>query len=535
MTTTNKVDVLFVGGGPAGLSGAIKLKQLLNARGRTASVAVIDKAEKHGQHVLSGLVFEPEALAELIPDWKERKDPFVTKALAGEVRVDDTLFLTKSRAIKLPEWIVPPYLRHHGNLVLSGAEMVRWLVGEAEALGVRVYSGFAATGVLYGASGVRGVKLGDKGLDREGHPQVNFVPGEEIEAKVTVLAEGSLGQLAEDVVEKMGLNRGRIHQIQSLGVKEVIKLPADNAFGANHVVHTFGFPLADVFGGGTLYSLDKNTVAVALVLALDWKYADLSPQQELQVFKSHPYVRKALEGGEVIAYGAKTLPEGGYFALPQPYTDGALLVGDAAGFTDVRKLKGWHNAMRSGMLAAQAVAAAIERNDFSAGTLQRYGELLEASPVVADLKRGKNYRQMFTKGRNVYFGAPLSLIQRLVPGRIKTEPDHLGTKRVLLKRDYRGGYDRLSDVALSGTIHREEEPSHISISDPDGCARCLREFGVHPCAYFCPADVYRFEEGELVLNPSNCVHCQTCRHKCPHQVIQWRVPEGGGGPKYKIM
>jgi electron-transferring-flavoprotein dehydrogenase len=341
--------------------------------------------------------------------------------------------------------------------------------------------------------------------------------------------------LAEDVAEKMGLNRGRIQQIQSLGVKEVIKLPADNAFGANHVVHTFGFPLADVFGGGTLYSLDKNTVAVALVLALDWKYADLSPQQELQVFKSHPYVRKALEGGEVIAYGAKTLPEGGYFALPQPYADGALLVGDAAGFTDVRKLKGWHNAMRSGMLAAQAVAEAIERNDFSAGTLKRYGDLLEASPVVADLKRGKNYRQMFTKGRNVYFGAPLSLIQRLVPGRIKTEPDHLGTKRVLLRRDYRGGYDRLSDVALSGTIHREEEPSHISISDPDGCTRCLRDYGVNPCAYFCPADVYRFEEGELVLNPSNCVHCQTCRHKCPHQVIQWRVPEGGGGPKYKIM
>jgi electron-transferring-flavoprotein dehydrogenase len=535
MTQTNKVDVLIVGGGPAGLSAAIRLKQLLNERGRSESVAVIDKADKPGQHILSGLVFEPQVLDDLIPDWKERTDPFVTRALNSEVRQDDTLFLTKSRAIKLPEWVVPPYLRHRGNLVLSGSEMVRWLVKEAQALGVRFYTGFAGVEVLYGDSGILGVRLGDKGLDREGKPQVNFVPGEAIEAKVTVLAEGSLGQLAEDVVEKKGMDEGRIHQIHSLGVKEAIKLPPDHSFGENHVVHTFGFPLADVFGGGTIYSVDKNTVVVALVLALDWKYADLNPQQELQVFKSHPYVAGILEGGEVIAYGAKTLPEGGYFALPRPYTDGALIVGDDAGFTDVRKLKGWHNAMRSGLLAGQAVMAAIERDDFSAATLQLYGELLEASPVIADLKRGKNYRQMFTKGRTVYLGAPLSLIQGLIPLRLKTEPDHQGTRRVHLKRDYRGGHDRLSDVALSGTIHREEEPSHIRISDPDGCAACFRDYGVHPCAYFCPADVYRFEDHELILNSSNCVHCQTCRTKCPHQVIRWRVPEGGGGPKYKVM
>ena len=254
------------------------------------------------------------------------------------------------------------------------------------------------------------------------------MPGEAIEAKVTVFAEGSLGQLAEDVVKKKGLDRGSIPQIQSLGVKEVIKLPPESSFGANHVVHTFGFPLTDVFGGGTLYSLDKNTVAVALVLALDWKYADLNPQQELQVFKSHQYVRRILEGGEVIAYGAKTLPEGGYWALPRPYTDGALIVGDSAGFTDVRKLKGWHNAMRSGMLAAEAILAAVERDDFSAGSLKTYGDLLEASPVIADLKRGKNYRQMFTKGGSVYLGAPLSLIQGLFPGKMKTEPDYMGTE-----------------------------------------------------------------------------------------------------------
>ena len=362
MTGTNKVDVLFVGGGPAGLSGAIKLKQLLNAAGRTESVAVIDKADKAGQHVLSGLVFEPQALTELIPDWKESKDPFVTRALAARWR-RTTRFL--------PDQVPGDQAARSGSSRRTCATTATWCSPAA-----RWSAGSSARRRLSGSgstpasppprcstaeSGVRGVRLGDKGLDREGHQQVNFVPGEAIEAKVTVFAEGSLGQLAEDVVKRKGLATGGIHQIQSLGVKEIIKLPPDNAFGANHVVHTFGFPLPDVFGGGTLYSLDKNTVAVALVLALDWKYADLNPQQELQVFKSHTYVAKLLEGGEVIAYGAKTLPEGGYYALPQPYTDGALIVGDAAGFTDVRKLKGWHNAMRSGMLAAEAIATAIER------------------------------------------------------------------------------------------------------------------------------------------------------------------------------
>ncbi len=311
------------------------------------------------------------------------------------------------------------------------------------------------------------------------------MPGEEIEGKVTVFAEGSLGQLAEDVVEKMGLNRGRIHQIQSLGVKEVIKLPADNAFGANHVVHTFGFPLADVFGGGTLYSLDKNTVAVALVLALDWKYADLSPQQELQVFKSHRTSARPSKA----ARSSPTAPRPCRRAATSPCRSPT-----PTGRSSWATWPGTPTWQAQGLAQRHALGDAggpgrgrghraerLQRRDAAAD-----GEPLEASPVVADLKRGKNYRQMFTKGRNVYFGAPLSLIQRLVPGRIKTEPDHLGTKRVLLKRDYRGGYDRLSDVALSGTIHREEEPSHISISGPDGCAACFRDFGVHPCEYFCP-------------------------------------------------
>jgi electron-transferring-flavoprotein dehydrogenase len=531
----NKVDVLFIGAGPASLAGAIRAKQLLNEKGRTESVVVIEKSEKVGQHILSGLVFQPQALSELIPGWKEKDDPFVTRALGNEVKKDDTVFLmNKSTSIKLPEFIVPGFMKNEGNLILSGSEMVRWLAKEAEALGVKVYPGFSATEVLYEGNRVTGVRLGEKGLNREGARQVNYIPSEVVEAKVTVFGEGSLGQLAEDVVEKNGLSRGRNHQIWSVGVKEIVKLPEGNAFGTNHVLHTFGYPVSSVFGGGTVYSLDKNTVAVALVLGLDWKYADLSPQQELQRFKHHKYIRSILDGGETIAYGAKTLPEGGYYSLPQLYTDGALIVGDAAGFTDVRRLKGWHNAIRSGMLAGEAIAKAVESGDFSAGSLKVYEDLLQASPVMADLKKGKNYRQVFSKGGSVYLGAPLSQLQGLVGWKLKTEPDYATLTRARVNREC-VGLDRLSGVALSGTIHREEEPPHISISDPAGCIRCVEEYGVHPCVYFCPAEVYVLNDDELELNTSNCLHCQTCRDKCPKQVIQWRVPEGGEGPKYKVM
>jgi electron-transferring-flavoprotein dehydrogenase len=536
MAEINRIDVLIIGAGPAGLAAAIRTKQLLNQAGRSESVAVIEKSEKLGQHILSGLVFEPQALDELIPDWREKTDPFVTKALENKVEKDEAVLLpSQSAAIKLPEFVIPPYMKNHGKLILSGSEMVRWLAKEAEALGVKIYPGFSATEVIYDGNRVTGVRLGERGLDREGDRQVNYVPSEVIQAKVTVFGEGSLGQLAEDVIARNGLDRGRNPQVRSVGVKEIVKLPVDHAFGANHVIHTFGYPVSSVFGGGTLYSLDKQTVAVALVLGLDWKYADLNPQQELQRFKEHKYIHKFLEGGETIAYGAKTLPEGGYFSLPQPYADGALIVGDAAGFTDVRKLKGWHNAMRSGTLAGEAIAKAIERDDFSAASLKTYDDLLQVSPVIADLKKGKNYRQVFSKGRSVYVGAPLSVLQGLIPGRIKTEPDYESFTRARLNRKHDGGIDRLTGVALSGTIHREEEPPHITFSDSAKCAGCFGKYGVNPCVYFCPAEVYCLADGEVTINASNCLHCQTCRTKCPEQVIQWRVPEGGEGPKYKAM
>lgn len=537
-----RMDVLFVGAGPASLAGAIRLRQLIVEKGRHESVVVIEKADQLGQHNLSGAVFEADVLDELVPGWTERKDAFVTKTLGNRVKTDETvLLLGDSLAVRLPNFIIPAYMHHKGDYTLSLSEMVRWLGGIATALGVEVYTGFAAREMVFEGERVTGVKLGDKGLNKEDERQPNYMPGDVLEAKVTVLGEGSLGQLSEDVTRRLNLANGANPQVHSLGVKEIIRLPQDNSFGANRVVHTFNFPnkalTPDVFGGGTIYSMDANTVAVALVLALDWRYCDLNPQLELQLFKSHRFISRLIEGGEVIAYGAKTLPEGGFYSLPGLVADGAVIIGDAAGLTSVKKLKGLHYAMKSGMLAAEAIFKAIEKQDFSKGMLRSYEELLDKSWVMRDIRSARNYRQVFSKtGRGgLYFGAPLSLVQQCIPFRLATEPDHAGMTKAKLNRRYAGGIDRLTAVSLSGTTHREEEPSHITFSDATACRRCREEYGCHPCVFFCPAEVYKASDGDIVLSPSNCVHCQTCRVKCPHQVIQWQVPEGGDGPRYKAM
>jgi electron-transferring-flavoprotein dehydrogenase len=540
----HRVDVLYVGAGPASLASAIRLKQLLNGKGSNESVVVIEKADKPGQHNLSGAVFEADVLDGLIPDWRKRTDSFVVNLMAGEVKKDDVYFLAGSgMSLRLPGPLVPSYLRHRkNNYAISISELVRWLTEVARGLGVEVYTGFAAKEVMVQGDAVIGVMLGDKGLDKDGGRLQNYLAGERLEARVTVLGEGSLGQLAEDVVKRFGLAEGRNTQIHSLGVKEIIRLPEKNSFGSNHVLHSFGFPnrmsSPDVFGGGAVYSMGANQVAVSLILALDWRYSDLNPQQELQVFKSHRLIKKLLEGGEVISYGAKTLPEGGYYSVPRLATNGAMIIGDDAGLTNVRKLKGLHYAIKSGMVAADAILQALEKQDFSEASLGVYQEMLEKSFVMKDLYKARNYRQVFAKAwkAGLFLGAPLSVVQQLLPGRLATKADHEGLKKgARLNRTYAGGIDRLSAVSLSGTTHREDEPSHITFAEDSQDDGCFKEFGCHPCAYFCPAEVYRFEADKLILSPSNCVHCQTCRVKCPRQVIRWRVPEGGDGPKYKMM
>lgn len=538
MNDLNKIDVLFVGAGPASLAGAIKLKQLLNEKGKSSSVVVIEKAAKPGQHNLSGAIFEAGILDELVPGWRERKEDFVTKTLANEVKKDETIFLFgQNRSMRLPEMLVPAAMHNKGNYVISISEMVTWLSDIARKLGVEIYNGFAARNVIFENGAVKGVKLDDKGLDKEGRQQSNYLPGDVIEAKVTVFGEGSLGKRTEELVKQFGLNKGKNPPIYSVGVKEVIRLPEKNNFGPNRVIHTLGSPApADIFGGGSLYSMGPNQVAVSLILALDWRYCDLNPQLELQLFKSHTLIKGMLEGGQVIAYGARTIPEGGYYSLPELATNGAVIIGDAAGTANVKKLKGLHYAMKSGMLAAEAIAQALEKQDFSKQTLSTYQEQLSNSFIGKDLRAARNYRQVFGKtGRaGFYLGAPLSFIQGLLP-KLGTRPDHEAMTRARLNRKDAGMLDRATAVNLSGTSHRENEPSHITFKEDKQDRGCFEKFGVHPCQFFCPAHVYKFECDELILSPSNCLHCQTCRVKCPKQMINWEIPEGGDGPKYKIM
>lgn len=542
MDALNKMGVLFVGAGPASLAGAIRLKQLLNQNGRSESVVVVEKADRLGQHNLSGAVFEADVLDELIPDWRQRKDRFVVKMLANRVERDEMFFLLADRlAIRVPEILVPSSMRHKGDYIISVSELVNWLAGIARALGVEIYTGFAAREIVVNDGFVTGIKLGDKGLDKDGKIQSNYTPGGTLEAKVTVLGDGSLGMLSEQLVERFNLGEGRNPRAYAVGVKEIITLPEKNSFGTSRVIHTAGFPnklfTPDVFGGGAMYSLGENTVAILLIMGLDWRYCDLNPQRELQLFKSHRFVNRVIKGGEVVTYGAKTIPEGGYYSLPELVTNGAILIGDAAGLVNVRKLKGLHYAIKSGMIAAEAIFRAIEQEDFSKRSLKVYKEGLEESFVMKDMHRARNYKQVFAKaGRaGVYIGALLSFIQQWIPLRLGAKPDYKGITKAKLRRQYTDGIDRLADVSLSGASHREDQPSHIVILDPEECIACREEYECHPCESFCPGEVYRFEEGGIMLSPSNCLHCQTCWAKCPHQNIEWMVPEGGGGPKYKVM
>lgn len=540
MDELKKIDVLFVGAGPANLAGAIKLKQLLNQKGIDQSVVVVEKADRIGQHHLSGAIIESQVIDELLPGWQNNSEDKFAKQLLDSQIIKDELYILvgKDMAFKVPEILVPPSLQNKNAYALSISELVNWLAEIATKLGVEIYTGFAAKEIIIEKNKVKGIKLGDKGLDKDKNPLSNYVPGETVEAKVTVLGEGSAGQLAESVVKYFNLSANKNPQIYAMGVKEIIKLPENNLFGANRVIHTLGFPLpSDVYGAGSIYSMRDNLVAVSLVISLDWRYADLSPQRELQIYKSHSMIHDFLKGGKVVAYGAKTFPEGGFYSVPQLVADGVIIVGDAAGLTNAKKRKGLRYAIKSGIAAGETIYQAIEKQDFRAQSLMKYHDLLNESFVMKELHASRNYRQVFSRtgSAGYYLGAPLSFFQSLIPGKLSTKPSYEGMRRAHLRRQSVDGIDRLSAVSLSGTTHREDEPSHITILEACSSDSCVNEFGCYPCASFCPAEVYKFDDGKLILSPSNCLHCQTCRLKCPRQLIKWEVPEGGGGPRYKIM
>ena len=524
------ISFLIVGAGPAGLAAALRLKRKLNELGRSDSVVVVEKAPRLGYHTLSGAVFEPACLDELVPGWRESGDPFV-KSLV-KVERDEMYYLGKRRAFKIPHSLVPRDLTHLNDYTVSLGRMVEWLGRLAEKEGVEICTGFSVAKLLYEDGRVSGVRLVDQGLDISARPKSNFMPGEELRASVTLLADGARGVASRELSELVGL--GKNPQVYSLGVKQLIKLPPNNAFGANRVIHTIGYPnRSDVFGGGFLYSMGSDVVAVGLILGLDWKYQDLNPQQELEAFKSQPFVSNLLKDGQVTISGVKTIPEGGYYSLPGLCTDGAMILGDAAGFVNMQKIKGIHYAIFSGICAADTILDAVSSGDYSRAGLAHYRTKLKERGILGDLFKARNFRQVFKFG--LFPGAAISRFQQRLRKRVRIDRDHKAIEEGLrLGREVQTGMDRAQFVSLAGAIHREDEPSHIKITDAKLCVECTRLYGA-PCTFFCPGEVYRVKGDQVILSPSNCMHDCSCQVKCPFENIVWSPPEGGEGPRFKQM
>ena len=542
-------DIVVVGAGPAGLATAIRLRQLAAEHGREASVCVLEKGSEPGAHVLSGAIMDPQALSELFPDWAARGAP-----LKQAVSRDEFLFLDATGARATPEWLLPDCFNNHGNYIVSLGEVTRWLAQQAEALGVEIFPGFAAAEVLYDQAGaVMGVATGDMGVGKDGLRGDQYQRGMELHAKYTVFAEGSRGQLGRELIAKFSLDAGCNPQSYGLGLKELWQIdPARHQPGL--VVHTSGWPLqSDTYGGSFLYHAEDNKVAVGFVVGLDYANPWLSPFDEFQRFKTHPAIRKHLEGGKRIGYGARALTAGGLLSLPKTVFPGGALVGCEAGFLNASRIKGSHAAIKTGMLAAEAAFAALGEGR-SHDELSAYPAAFEQSWLHAELQRAKNFKQWFKKGRNLatfMTGIEQWLLPKLG---IKTPPWTLHRKQAdheclqpaasQPKIDYPKpdgvlSFDRLSSVFLSSTHHDEDQPSHLTLKDASVPVAVNLAQYAGPEARYCPAGVYEFvgEPGNerLQINAANCVHCKTCDIKDPTQNIVWVAPQGGGGPNYPGM
>ncbi len=553
MRETLAVDVLVVGGGPAGMSAALRLAQLQKEEGGAPlAIAVLDKAREAGAHMLSGAVLDPSALRRLVPDFAQQGAP-----LASEVHHDHVYFLTRTGKIKFP--LTPPPLRNHGNYIISLNRFVKWLAGLVEAEGIDIFAGFAATEVLYDGERVVGVRTGDRGVGKHGEKKSTFEAGVDITAKVTILADGVRGNLTKAVVRRLALDEGRAPQLYAIGLKELWEVPSDRV-PAGSVFHTMGYPLrVEEFGGGFIYAMPDGVLAVGFVTGLDYRDPMFDPHITFQHFKRHPLVSPLLEGGQMVRYGAKALPEGGWHTIPRVHADGLLIAGDAGGFLNSMRLKGVHLAMRTGMLAAETAFDAVRAGDVSDARLRKYEEAIDASDVRHELYPVRNVHQSFSYG--LLAGVAYSGLSLVTGGWWIRDPmpAHAGYERVAtLDEYYKDGrpdpdatvnparidrkltFDRLTNVHYSGTRHAEDQPSHLLVHDTDICrTRCRVEYG-NPCTRFCPANVYEMVDAgdgtkHLQINPSNCVHCKTCDIMDPYQVIDWVPPEGGGGPQYEGM
>lgn len=535
-------DVAIIGAGPSGLSAAIRLKQLNAEQGKDISVCILEKGSEVGAHILSGAVFEPHALEELIPDWKEKGAPLNTPA-----KDDNFLFLTEKGSYKLP---TPPQMHNDGNYIISLGNVCRWLGEQAEELEVDIIPGFAAAGILYHEDGsVKGVVTGDMGIGKDGKPNDAFEPGTEIHARQTIFAEGCRGSLTKELFDKFNLRDGVDPQTYGLGIKELWEVEPEK-HQEGKIVHSIGWPLdSKTYGGSFLYHLENNQVAVGFVIGLDYENPYLSPYEEFQRFKTHPDIRATFEGGRRIAYGARSLSEGGIQSIPKLTFAGGLLIGDTAGFLNVPKIKGSHTAMKSGMVAAEAIFEHFNQEDDST-EVSSYRSQLEASWVWKELETVRNIRPAFHWGLYpalIYSAIDTYLFRGKAPWTLHHKPDHTALKKArdcekinYPKPDGKISFDRLTSVSFSATNHEEDQPAHLKLADESVPVRVnLAEYDA-PEQRYCPAGVYEImqEEGEeprLQINAQNCVHCKTCDIKDPTQNITWVVPEGSGGPNYPNM
>ncbi|MBA3948573.1 MAG: electron transfer flavoprotein-ubiquinone oxidoreductase [Acidobacteria bacterium] len=553
MRETLDVDILIVGGGPAGMSAALRLAQLQEEQGgEPLTIAVVEKAREAGAHMLSGAVLDPSALKMLIPDFAAKGAP-----LAAPVERDDVYFLTGSSKLRFP--ITPPPMNNHGNYIISLNKFVKWLGGQVEAAGIDIFSGFAASEVLYEGSTVVGVRTGDRGVGRHGETKSVYEPGVDIKAKVTIFCDGVRGNLTKALIRTLALDEGREPQIYAIGIKELWEVPKDR-LKPGTVIHTMGYPLKqEEFGGAFIYAMPDGLLSMGFVTGLDYKDPLFDPHMAYQRFKQHPFTASLLKDGTLVRYGAKAIPEGGWHTIPRVHMDGALIAGDAGAFLNSMRIKGIHLAMRTGMLAAETAFEAVRAGDTSAARLASYQTRIDTSDVKKELYPVRNVHQAFSYGLLpgiMYAGVAMATrgwwMKDPMPAhpgftRMETLDEYYKTQKPspdiasnAVKTDRALTFDKLTNVHFSGTRHIEDQPSHLIVHDTDICrTRCREEYG-NPCTKFCPANVYEMvDDGpngkRLQINASNCVHCKTCDIMDPYQIIDWVPPEGGEGPSYEGM
>ena len=545
-------EVLIIGAGPGGLACALHLANLIEKHTEAKkspelsaeNIYVLEKAREIGAHQLSGAIMDPRGLRELVPDF-EKSAPLDTP-----ITGDAAYYFTEKSSWKFP--ITPPPLAQHGNYIVSLNKLVKWLGGLVEKKGVNLFTQFAGKELLYDKNGIAGVTTEDKGVDKNGKPKDNFTPGYELRARVTVLAEGPRGSLTKDLVGKLKLD-GLNPQAYGIGIKELWDVQPGR-IETGFAAHTLGWPLdSSLYGGGWMYGMRDNRVSLGMVVALEYHNPLFDPHEAFQRFKTHPHVRRILEGGKLVRYGAKTVPYGGWYSMPRSYVDGGLIIGDSASLLNSQRLKGIHTAIKSGILAAETIYDALCAGDTSAKMLEKYPKKIEESWIKKELWGVRNFHQAFHNG--LLPGLFQSAVQMVTGGRglvdpMRSKPGYqdfeklnrgasLVDQSTRFKGDGRLTFDRLTDVYHSGTRHEEDQPCHLVVLDPNICGdRCVREYG-NPCQYFCPAAVYEMvtEKGaaKLKINASNCVHCKACDIADPYQIINWVPPEGGGGPNYEGM